>query len=236
MTASPAPLPVQAAPDRRRGRFAGLKLALFGGAGLAVAVAAGFAAFSAYVVSLSTPGDLPRADAIIVLTGGQARVDAALDLLKAGKGERLLISGVHPRSGPAALSAATGNARDLFSCCVDIDYAALDTVGNAEQSALWVDSHNYRSVILVTNNYHMPRSLLELGRLIGDGAELRPYPVVNTKLDLGRVLSEPRAFRVMFTEYAKFVAALARGMLPVATHHATGTEMVDAGGDGRQIQ
>ncbi len=209
---------------RRRGGVAALRLAAWSVVGSVTLVCGGFALFSSYVGSLSTPANPPQADAIIVLTGGQARVDRALDLLKAGKGERLLISGVHPLAGKASLSAATNSDRRLFNCCVDIDYAALDTIGNAEQSARWVESHNYRSVILVTNNYHMPRSMLELGRLIGAEAEVTPYPVVNTPLDLGRVVSEPDTLRVMFTEYTKFLASLARGVLPSA-HHANGTEL-----------
>ena len=46
-------------------------------------------------------------------------------------------------------------------------------------------------VILVTNNYHMPRSLLEMGRLL-DKEELEPYPVVNSKLDNGGWMVRPR--------------------------------------------
>ena len=165
---------------------------------------------------MSTPTNPPTADAIIVLTGGQARLDAALDLLKSGKGERLLISGVHPSTSSKSLQAATGSDTALFSCCVDIDRAALDTIGNAEESAKWVRSHAYEKVILVTNNYHMPRSLLEMGRLL-DREELDPYPVVNSKLDKGGWMVRPGALRVLFTEYNKYLAALARGMLPRST-------------------
>src|SRR5690606_15928842 len=112
--------------------------------------------------NLVTPRDQPAADAIIVLTGGQSRLDAGIDLLKSGKGRRLLISGVNPAANRDDLRAATGGDRRLFSCCVDIDHAALDTIGNAEESAKWVEDHRYGSIILVTNNYHMPRSLLEM--------------------------------------------------------------------------
>jgi len=173
----------------------------------------GFAVFADHIGRLSTPEDPDRADAIIVLTGGQSRIDAAVDLLKSGKGERLLISGVHPAADLDDLRAATGGDRKLFSCCVDIDYQALDTVGNAEESAKWVTDHAYRSVILVTNNYHMPRSLLELGRLLDD-VKLEPYPVVNTRLDHGAWMGKPEALRVLFTEYNKYLLALARGALP----------------------
>jgi uncharacterized SAM-binding protein YcdF (DUF218 family) len=179
-----------------------------------VLFAGGFGWFATHVSKLVTPSDLAIADAIIVLTGGQARLGAALGLLKSGKGKRLLISGVNPAADRDDLQAVTGGDRQLFSCCVDIDHAALDTIGNAEESAKWVRDHRYGSVILVTNNYHMPRSLLEMGRLLGP-AELKPYPVVNSKLDDGGWITKPAALRVLFTEYNKYLVALARGIVPV---------------------
>ncbi|MEW9805619.1 YdcF family protein [Mesorhizobium sp. ZMM04-5] len=178
-----------------------------------ILVFGGFALFATHVSQLSTPDDPEAADAIIVLTGGQARLDAALDLLKSGKGERLLISGVHPSTSRKSLQAATGGDDALFACCVDIDRAALDTIGNAEESVKWVRTHDYRRVILVTNNYHMPRSLLELGRLL-DREQLDPYPVVNANLDKGEWMVRPEALRVLFTEYGKYLVALVRGLLP----------------------
>ena len=198
-------------PRPRGRRAAGIVFAiLFGGA---LAFLGGFAAFASHVARLTTPAEQPDADAIIVLTGGEKRLDAAVDLLKSGKGRRLLISGVHPAAGLSDLQRATGGDAGLFRCCVDIDHAALDTIGNAEESAKWVTSHAYGRVIVVTNNYHMPRSLLELKRLIGD-AELQPYPVVNTRLDGGEWVANREALRVLFTEYAKYLGALARGVVP----------------------
>ncbi|WP_410000526.1 YdcF family protein [Mesorhizobium sp. SP-1A] len=184
---------------------------------LSIAIAAfvgGFGWFASHVSHLRTPADPAKADAIIVLTGGQSRLDAALGLLASGKGERLLISGVHPSATRRQIQVATGGDKRLFSCCVDIDRAALDTIGNAEESAKWVENHAYGSVILVTNNYHMPRSLLEMGRLL-HGARLEPYPVVNADLGDGSWLTKPEALRVMFTEYNKYLLALARGVVPV---------------------
>lgn len=180
----------------------------------ALVFAGGFALFAMHVSDLSTPANPSRADAIIVLTGGQSRLDAALTLLKAGKGKRLLISGVHPSATRRQLQLATRGDTTLFDCCVDIDRAALDTIGNAEESAKWVESHDYERVILVTNNYHMPRSLLEMGRLLRH-ASLEPYPVVNSKLDDGGWLTKPEALRVLFIEYNKYLLALARGIVPV---------------------
>ena len=193
---------------------------------IGVLFAGGFGWFADKVSHMTTPVDPARADAIVVLTGGQSRLDAAMDLLASGKGKRLLISGVHPSASRHQLQVAMGGDKQLFSCCVDIDRAALDTIGNAEESAKWVENHAYGSIIVVTNNYHMPRSLLEMGRLL-HGARLEPYPVVNTNLGNGGWLTKPEALRVLLTEYSKYVLSLARGFLPL---HPTpdGTTLADA--------
>ncbi len=193
----------------------------------ALAFLGGFAAFATHVARLSTPEVPPKADAIIVLTGGEKRIDTALDLLKSGNGQRLLISGVNPAARLSDLKRVTGGDSRLFDCCIDLDRAALDTIGNAEESAKWVTEHAWESVIVVTNNYHMPRSLLELKRMIGDTA-LYPYPVVNSQLDGGEWMTNRAALRVLFTEYTKYIGAMARGVVPVgrdggAFAAATGT-------------
>jgi uncharacterized SAM-binding protein YcdF (DUF218 family) len=205
--------------------FGALRLSAFLILGALGLFAGGFGLFASHIGGLSTPAQQPSADAIIVLTGGQARLDAAMGLLKSGKGKRLLISGVNPATRPNELRAATGSDRDLFNCCVDIDYEALNTIGNAQESAKWVRDHAFNSVILVTNNYHMPRSLLELGRQVE--ADVRPYPVVVRRLDEGRWLTEPDALRVLFTEYTKYLASLARGLMPIA-EPSRETELVGA--------
>ncbi len=171
---------------------------------------AGFAVFANHVAGLKTPVDPPRADAIIVLTGGQARLKAATALLQAGKGERLLISGVHPSARSLALRNATGAGTQLYDCCIDIDRMALDTIGNAVESSKWLQSNGYSSTIVVTNNYHLPRSLLEMHRRT-TGIKLIAYPVVNSDLAGGGWLTNPDALRVLFTEYGKYVMALMRG-------------------------
>ncbi|WP_187973305.1 YdcF family protein [Aquibium microcysteis] len=192
-----------------------------------LAFVAGFGLFADRIGRLETPSDPPGADAIIVLTGGQFRLDAAVELLRSGKGQRLLISGVNPVARDSELKAVMGADDRLFSCCIDIDRAAIDTVGNAAESAKWVNEHAYTSIILVTNNYHMPRSLLEMRRLLKT-TDVRPYPVVNSRLDDGSWLVKPDAVRVLFTEYTKFLTALARSPFAGGPEQAAQTRSANA--------
>ncbi|MBX3568460.1 MAG: YdcF family protein [Rhizobiaceae bacterium] len=212
--------PIDSTAAHRRSLVAALRLAAFGCIAAAGLFAGGFGLFATHVSELAAPDDVEPADAIIVLTGGQSRIDTALSLLKSGKGKRLLISGVHPSATQEALRVANGGDRELFTCCVDIDYAALDTIGNADESAKWMRSNHFDSVILVTNNYHMPRSLLEMHRSLSQ-ATLEPYPVVNTQLRHGGWLTKPEALRVIFMEYAKFLAAAVRIAVTPPAHDLT---------------
>ncbi len=202
-------LALPSGPAGRRRMLRWLLSALGLGAVLIVIYFAGFAVFATHVAGLKTPFDPQQADAIIVLTGGQARLKAAVDLLGEKKGKRLLISGVHPQTGKSALLRATGADAGLFECCVDIDHAALDTIGNAVEGARWIAKWRYGKVIIVTNNYHLPRSLLEM-QAHTDGVEFIAYPVVDTDLTQGGWLVRPAALRVFFTEYGKYVMALIR--------------------------
>lgn len=200
-----------------------LRLVFFFTSFCVVMLGAGFLLFATHVGNLETPADPSPADAIIVLTGGSARVETGVELLKAGKGQRLLISGVNPMARVEDLRRATGGDRELFACCVDIDHAALDTIGNAEESARWVTEHAFASVILVTNNYHMPRSLMEMRRYLGE-LNLQPYPVVTGRLNGAEWLRQPTALRVLFTEYLKLIGSFARGFVSagaIRAHLAT---------------
>ncbi|MCX8999184.1 YdcF family protein [Rhizobiaceae bacterium BDR2-2] len=191
---------------------------------------AGFLRFADSVVSLAPP-TTPRADAIVVLTGGYQRIDQAVNLLISGAGERLLISGVNPGTSAARLSKLTRSSSALFSCCVDMGYQALDTIGNAAETARWISDHGYRSVLVVTNNYHMPRSLLELRRADPD-TDFIAYPVVNSDLKVKNWFIDPDALRTLLSEYAKVTVATVRDLIglrsspglrdPLATGGITG--------------
>ncbi len=169
---------------------------------------AGFALFIRQIQT-GTPDDSVRADAIVVLTGGESRVTEAVRLLAAGSGQRLLISGVHPRTTGAMLRRLNPEGGRLFDCCIDLDRNARDTIENANETRRWLSRQGFDSVIVVTSSYHMPRGLVELRRALPD-LKLVPYAVVPPKLQLDRWWADPATLRLLGSEFVKYIASVAR--------------------------
>ena len=105
-----------------------------------------------------------NADGIVVLTGGASRIADAIELLAAGRGKRLLISGVHRTTTTAEIARINPRYEGLVACCVDLDHSAINTVGNAIETRRWVHERGFTSLIVVTSAYHMPRTMAELER------------------------------------------------------------------------
>jgi len=190
--------------------------------GLVVFVA-GFLWFVASVPTEEVSIDRP-ADGIVVLTGGASRIADAIDLLEAGRGKRLLISGVHPATSTSELARLSPAYGRWLKCCVDLGHAAINTTGNAIETRRWVSDRGFRSLIVVTSNYHMPRTMAELRRRMPDVA-LVPFPVVTDKMRSETWWSSPPTAKLLFSEYLKYIVAQVRFRLgiPPVEAHATGT-------------
>ena len=168
----------------------------------------GFVLFAARV-NRTPDATLARADGIVVLTGGPARIEEAARLLQDRRGGRLLISGINPQTGRDSIQKLTQLPSAKFDCCVDLDYAAQDTIGNATETRKWVALHHYSRVIVVTSRFHMPRSLAELGRAL-PGVELIPHSVPFQRDAASPWWLNMRTTRVIVSEYVKFIPAAAR--------------------------
>jgi len=177
---------------------------------LALIWVAGLLAFADRVARLTPAQDPETADGIVALTGGSdLRLEAATHLLEAGKGRRLLVSGVNRMASRRDVWAVTGAAKPLFDCCVDLGFTAEDTIGNARETAQWARAMHYRSLILVTADYHMPRALIELKAAL-PGVQVAPFPVVTPVLDGRRWWATSLGARRMIVEYSKYLAILVR--------------------------
>ena len=106
-----------------------LAVILFG-----LAICAGFVVFL-NLIDDHIVSEPPKADAIVVLTGGPSRISEGVKLLMQGKGDRLLISGVYSATTRSELAALSPGDEELFKCCVDIGYDARDTIGNADETS-----------------------------------------------------------------------------------------------------
>jgi uncharacterized SAM-binding protein YcdF (DUF218 family) len=173
-----------------------------------VTAAVGFVGFLAQLRGVET--DPPQnADGIVVLTGGSSRVSDAMELLAAGYGKRLLISGVHPTNDASDISRTLPDSQRLMGCCVDLDHSAVNTRSNAAETRRWAHERGFKSLIVVTSNYHMPRAIVELSHAMPE-ITLIPFAVVGDKWRDEPWWTSGAAFRLLLSEYAKYVAAEVR--------------------------
>lgn len=160
----------------------------------------GFGLFAATLPTLNPSSPTETADGIVVLTGGGGRLGAGIKLLAEKKGKRLLVSGVHPSVAPKDLLQITNAPQQLFDCCVDLDRDSANTIDNAEKSANWAKKNGYKSVYLVTADYHMRRSLLLLQNALPN-CKIIAHPV-EADISLQAIALEYTKFIVTFADSA----------------------------------
>jgi uncharacterized SAM-binding protein YcdF (DUF218 family) len=175
---------------------------------MAAALMFGFVLFA--TITLRSSAQTNRtADAIVVLTGELARIETGIQLLRTGRGARLLITGVNRKLSREDLRRLTGLSRNTFDCCVDIGYAALDTTGNAVEARGWSEKHRFSSLIVVTSTYHMPRSMAEFAHAM-PVTELIPHAVPIKSLAVPAWWLHVSATRTLASEYLKYLSSATR--------------------------
>jgi len=205
-----SPPPDNSAPNRPRSApRSWLRAAVVAGlATVLVMTAVGFVSFVAQLrgAEMKPAG---TADGIVVLTGGSSRVSDAVELLAGGYGKRLLISGVYPTSAASDISRSLSDNQQLLSCCVDLDHSAVNTRSNAAETRRWAHERGFKSLIVVTSNYHMPRAIVELSHAMPE-ITLIPFAVVGDKWRDEPWWTSGTALRLLLSEYVKYVAAKVR--------------------------
>lgn len=151
----------------------------------------------------------PRADAVVVLTGGRGRVEKGLELLAADRADRLFISGVDQTVDMKTLVDSGAIPPRLSDCCVTLGHAARNTRENAEETADWVRSEGVRSILLVTADFHMPRSLAELRAELPD-KQIVPAPVFSENVHLDSWWTWPGTSALLAGEYLKYLGVRLR--------------------------
>ena len=178
---------------------------------LALALLAAFAWVGSLILFVGAMpervGDPERkTDAIVVLTGGSERLQEGIRLLAEGKARKLLVSGVYRGVDVRALLRLSQDAPEELSCCIAVGYEADDTIGNAAETAAWMEAEGFTSLRLVTAAYHMPRSLL-LFRQSMPGMEILPHPVFPAGFHQEDWYLWPGSSALIVSEYSKYLAA-----------------------------
>ena len=150
----------------------------------------------------------PQADGIVVLTGSsRRRIEQGLMLMADKRGRRVLITGVHKNVTMDNILDMSAIDPDKIACCVDLDYRANNTVGNAAEAALWARIHGYRSLILVTSTHHVPRTLIEMQRAMPN-IRLIAHPVNPPGIRLDAWWRYPGTFALLLGEFTRYLFAL----------------------------
>jgi uncharacterized SAM-binding protein YcdF (DUF218 family) len=197
-------------PGKRKAGF-WLRLLVTSGALGGLALFSGFFVFVA-ALDRAEPRSLPRTDGIVALTGGPDRIPDAVAWLAKGQGDRLLISGVSQNISMDQLAQKAPRLKGWLDCCIDLDHQARNTVGNAEETRRWAEMRGYRSLVVVTSSYHMPRAMLELKRHM-PRIELVAAPVVTERLQGLAYWRDLPLLKTLGYEYGKFLVAYARARL-----------------------
>jgi uncharacterized SAM-binding protein YcdF (DUF218 family) len=152
--------------------------------------------FLGFAVALPQSAGAQRTDAIVVPTGGVGRIPRGLAMLRARAAPRMLVTGVDADVRPREFAAEYAVSPPLMDCCITLGTGALDTRGNARETADWVRQRKVRSIRLVTSDWHMRRAALELGGTLPAG--------VTVLRDAVR--TQPSLW-ILFVEYHKLLAA-----------------------------
>lgn len=168
----------------------------------------GFFWYAADVPDQVTDAETPT-DAIVVLTGGSERLDAGLALLRQKKARKLFVSGVYRGVDVNELLRLSRQKPEELECCVILGHTADNTAGNAIETAAWMRSEGFRSLRLVTANYHMRRSLAEFRHAMPD-VTIIPHPVFPDKVKHEQWWLWPGTAHLIATEYTKYLAAQLR--------------------------
>ncbi len=155
--------------------------------------ALGFMLF-AFTLGKPAPASAGKADAAVVLTGGPGRIEHAVAVLRSGQVKRVLVAGADPLVTKDDIARRLGGNRELLDCCVDLGSESVDTRSNAEEAGRWLAKNRFKSVRLITSDWHMRRARYEFERGLGG----------KYVLSTDAVRSEP-GFLTLLGEYNKYV-------------------------------
>jgi len=138
-------------------------------------------------------------DSIVVLTGDKFRISKGMEILSSGIGEKLLLSGVNKNIKLINIKDEFPKYKKFFDCCVEIENISSNTFENSRETFLWLEKNKYNSVLIVSSDYHMPRTKLEFEKFLN--TKNTYYHPVNSNNDLNTI----GKIKKLFLEYVKYM-------------------------------
>lgn len=148
-----------------------------------------------FAITLPQPAPRSQTDAIVVPTGSGGRIQRGLEMLQLGAAQQMLVTGVDASVQPGEFVAQFDVPQRVMDCCITLGFSALDTRGNARETAEWLEERGYHSLRLVTADWHMRRAAMELEDQLPDNITV-VRDAVRSEASLG----------TLFAEYHKLIA------------------------------
>lgn len=164
-----------------------------------------FCGFLWFVLFLPQPApDKAATDGIVVLTGSAGRIERGIALLQSKMGRELLVSGVDRDVRPNEFAKAYKVPKDLMTCCVTLGREAVDTRSNAIETSDWLTRRHYRSIRVITSDWHMRRARYELMQQLHQPVTILPDAVA----------TQP-SLSILLREYDKLLLRRAAGLFGI---------------------
>lgn len=155
-----------------------------------------FIGFAWFTIALPGPYQGGSSEAVIVPTGAAGRIEHGLEVLAKGEAQAMLVTGVDREVKPAEFAVQFDVPMAVMECCVTLGFKAVDTRGNAAETAEWIAARGITRLRLVTTDWHMRRARNELEHSIPDGVEI-----------IGDAVESEPSLRILFLEYHKYFAS-----------------------------
>lgn len=176
---------------------------------VALIVGAWVVCFIIFLIVIPSPKEipqtLPKVDAVVILTGDYFRLEKGVEVFIKSDAKKILLSGV-PRKIPKKsvlrrikqLSKVELQPESLY-----LGHIADSTISNATEAKIFMDLNSYKSLNLVTSNYHIPRSLYLFKRAMPE------CEIYYTAAGLGKIELIKTKWRYLITEYHKLIGTIA---------------------------
>lgn len=161
--------------------------------------------FISFVQDLRTyKFDKERVDAIVVLSGGLGRVEEGLKLLKADKGEYLIISGVDRDSDINSIFFLHNPVDFIDKKRIILEKSSSSTFENASDVKEIVDRRGFKSIILITSAYHIKRAGFTFSRVFTDDVKIFYHTVSTENFNEEAWWRDSNSTLLLLTEFVKF--------------------------------